>query len=45
MEMPTSFLGLFAFSTALSLIATLAVVGLMRVVRHFRLAARRGINL
>ena len=33
---PTSFLGLFLFSTALSLIATFTVVGVMAVVRRIR---------
>jgi hypothetical protein len=34
--MPTSFLGLFLFSTALSLIATFSVVGAMALVRRIR---------
>ena len=32
--MPTSFFGLFLFSTALSLIATFTVVGIMALVRR-----------
>ena len=34
--MPTSFLGLFLFSTVLSLIATFSVVGAMTLVRRVR---------
>ncbi|MEO8455218.1 MAG: hypothetical protein ABI454_08660 [Sphingomicrobium sp.] len=34
--MPTSFFGLFLFSTALSLIATFSVVGGMALVRRIR---------
>ena len=35
-SMPTSFFGLFLFSTALSLIATFTVLGAMAVVRRIR---------
>jgi len=34
--MPTSFLGLFLFSTALSLVCTFTVVGVLTVVRKLR---------
>jgi hypothetical protein len=34
--MPTSFFGLFLFSTALSLIATFTVVGSLALVRRLR---------
>ena len=34
--MPTSFLGLFLFSTALSLVCTFTVVGVLAVVRKMR---------
>jgi hypothetical protein len=33
---PTSFLGLFLFSTALSLVCTFTVVGVLAVVRRVR---------
>jgi hypothetical protein len=36
MLMPTTFFGLFLFSTALSLIATFTVVGVMALVRWVR---------
>jgi hypothetical protein len=35
-SIPTSFLGLFLFSTALSLIATFTVVGALALVRRMR---------
>lgn len=34
--MPTSFLGLFLFSTALSLIATFGVLGVQALIRRIR---------
>jgi hypothetical protein len=40
--MPTSFFGLFLFSTALSLIATFTVVGVMALVRRIGHSADPG---
>jgi hypothetical protein len=37
--MPTTFFGLFLFSTALSLLATFGAVTVMRIIRHFRNSA------
>lgn len=42
--MPTSFIGLFLFSTALSLIATFSVLGVLAVVRRIRGAGQPRIH-